>query len=738
MDVSVIPADPGYLVGMVTLLSNMDGFLQSGLLASLSFWLDPASYWAIARVVLGLGLVIFIHELGHFLVAKACGVKCDKFYVGFDAFDIKIGDRVIIPRSLWKWQWGETEYGIGILPLGGYVKMLGQDDNPANYQQELERSKQGDSQKTSEDAAIAQAGLIDRSKLDPRSFLAKSVLQRMAIISAGVIFNLISAVFFAAIAFKSGVNFWPAKIGSTIGGGPAWEHNLAGAEIKKIGESTTEDYFTWFNVLEHFVFNGDEKALPVAYVPYGASSSEKQTEIYPRKGLLRDNKDLALGGLSQRWSLVVAKEGINEASSAAHATVPLESGDKIVSVNGFDVKTDIDLRSRLIREVDHPVTFVVERTPQGKNSNDPIKERIETVVEPNPLRSIGFSLIWKPIASIQHGSPAEQAGLKVGDEIIKVDGQPRGNLLNLDKRLIRFARDEKPVDLEIKRGEEVLTVQVQPTFYLVPSITGENQPVPIDSIGVAVPIGLTIEEVETGSKAESAGLKVGDGLVSLKFLLNDQQKKISRYSRLSQKAIDFVKEETTYAELDDILQSMEVGTEVELEVFRGGANHTIKTQTEASSEYHQFARGVGLTSYEEHYKSSDWSSAFKYGSQQVVRDIRKVGETLLKLIRGKISPKNLGGPGTIAIVATTEASQGNSRLLLFLAFLSANLAVINLLPIPVLDGGHLLFLAYEGIFRRPVNEKTQILLTYIGLAMILSLMIFVVVLDIGRISSLLM
>jgi hypothetical protein len=70
--------------------------------------------------VLGLGFVIFVHELGHFLVAKACGVKCEKFYLGFDVGGLK----------LCSFKWGETEYGIGALPLGGYVKMLGQDDNP--------------------------------------------------------------------------------------------------------------------------------------------------------------------------------------------------------------------------------------------------------------------------------------------------------------------------------------------------------------------------------------------------------------------------------------------------------------------------------------------------------------------------------------------------------------------------------------------------------------------------------
>ena len=137
-----------------------------------------------------------------------------------------------------------------------------------------------------------------------------------------------------------------------------------------------------------------------------------------------------------------------------------------------------------------------------------------------------------------------------------------------------------------------------------------------------------------------------------------------------------------------------------------------------------------------HYKLDTWKEASIEGCNQVYRDATRVLKTFRKLVTGRISPKNLGGPGTIAVVATSEASQGTSNLLLFLTFLSANLAVVNFLPIPVLDGGHMLFLAYEGIFRRPVNEKTQALLTYVGLAMILTLMIFVVCLDATRIYGL--
>jgi regulator of sigma E protease len=77
----------------------------------------------------------------------------------------------------------------------------------------------------------------------------------------------------------------------------------------------------------------------------------------------------------------------------------------------------------------------------------------------------------------------------------------------------------------------------------------------------------------------------------------------------------------------------------------------------------------------------------------------------------------------------------DSRLLLFLTMLSANLAIVNFLPIPVLDGGHMVFLAYEGIFRRPVTEKVQVALTYAGLLFILGLMAFVIFLDVSRIKD---
>src|SRR5690349_19407236 len=116
----------------------------------------------IGSVSAGLGFVIFVHELGHFLVAKACGVKCEKFYLGFDVFGLK----------LFSFKWGETEYGIGLVPLGGYVKMLGQDDNPSRQAQEMERSKLKVPAGSDVPTASESAPVDPAEPLDPRSYLA--------------------------------------------------------------------------------------------------------------------------------------------------------------------------------------------------------------------------------------------------------------------------------------------------------------------------------------------------------------------------------------------------------------------------------------------------------------------------------------------------------------------------------------------------------------------------------------
>ena len=702
------------------------------LLAAKSFWLQPSNWWAIFQVLIGLGAVIFVHELGHFLMAKACGVKCDKFYVGFDV-PIRLFGQTIIPGKLVSWKWGETEYGIGSIPLGGYVKMLGQDDNPGSLEEQVQGSmREGESG----DSAILASGLIDRSKLDPRSYLAKSVLQRMLIISAGVIFNLVFAVFFAAWAFKSGVDYEPAVIGNVIGGGPAWQHDLTGAEVEMIGGKPVEGYFTYMDMAQEVVFNGDDREHPleIKFKRYG-EDTVTTASLVPQKGFIRQAQDLPLIGVSRRLTPVIGEMGVLKGNAADQANPPLKAGDRIIEVNGIPIGDDIELRQALARNADQVATFVVERDSKGDDSQT---ETITSEIPRNPMRQFGFSVQWLPIKAIKIGSPAEQAGLEVGDEIIGVDGQPRGDLITLDQRMIVAINAGKSVNLRVLRvdgAEEDLVISpVMPK--LTPDL-GPNQPLAVDSLGVAIPMSLTIESVDKGGPAAAAGLEVGDELISAEYLLSDEQAKDEAYASLRKRpVVNFVDDTTSWAEVSDLMQMMEAGSQVNFKIQRDSSEQTISIKTFASDQFFQGKRGISLTLMQRSYKSETWASALSYGVKQVREDAMRVVKTLAKLISGKISPTNLGGPGTIAMAATSEASRSTSRLLLFLTFLSANLAVVNFLPIPILDGGHMLLLAYEGIFRRPVSERVQVVLTYGGLFMILGLMLFVIFLDIGRIVSL--
>ena len=149
------------------------------------FGLALADLPSIIYALLGLGFIIFIHEFGHFAVAKWCRVRVERFSIGFGPV-------------IWSFMKGETEYALSIIPLGGYVKMLGQDDIDPN-------------QMTSE--VIAK---------DPRSYTSKTVPQRMAIISAGVIMNLITGTMMFCGAFLLGLHSMPSVVGGVSPGSPAW------------------------------------------------------------------------------------------------------------------------------------------------------------------------------------------------------------------------------------------------------------------------------------------------------------------------------------------------------------------------------------------------------------------------------------------------------------------------------------------------------------------------------------
>jgi regulator of sigma E protease len=229
-----------------------------------------------------------------------------------------------------------------------------------------------------------------------------------------------------------------------------------------------------------------------------------------------------------------------------------------------------------------------------------------------------------------------------------------------------------------------------------------------------------------------ADLQPGDEIMSARFLLNDRQASMREFQALK-KEIE-LDEGNEWPTVDHYAQLADPGTPVEITRHRDGQPATVTLTVNEMPGYFSETRGFIPVLAQARYQNDSMWLAFRNGFRQTVDDATRVLKFMRKLIVGELSVKQLGGPGTIAVVATSEASQGTSRLLLFLTLLSANLAIINFLPIPVLDGGHMVFLAYEGIFRRPVSERLQVGLSIAGMVFLIALMVTVIGLDIWRLT----
>ncbi len=726
------------------------------LIAAQSFWGNPNSYLAMAMVGLGLGTVIFVHELGHFLVAKACGVKCEKFYVGFDFFDIKIAGRVIIPRSLFKFQWGETEYGIGIIPLGGYVKMLGQDDDPTKYSDELERSKaqsdDGGSKETEsgkddgEKTAIAEP-TDQPAELDPRSYQAKTVPQRMAIISAGVIMNLIFAVIFATIAYRLGVRYESCEVGRLTPGGPAWKAGLMpGDKILQIGKSgEPNEYLRHLQDLSQEVALSNGKELDFL-VRRARTQDTDWISIQPKK-LFDDQRFPMIGVGAVRTNQLISEDFVVEGTPAADANPPFKGNDKIVAINGEPINDFFDLRAAAIRQPDRVLTFTVARAAESDESSEaksnPTKVDIE--VAPWPVRHLGLIMEMGPILGIQPGSPAD-GKLQEKDIIRKLNGEAI-DPMRLPTTLLMWMRDQDSesaeITLEVERKEKTVTVTLTPRLP-TESFAGDYLGVPMlsDELGIAYEVRNIVRAVQPNSPAQEVGIKPGDMIRKVEFLAASKEKKEAEKKRTRlEEAVEVSEAKQCWPSIHLAMQAALEDTRIEVTYQRKNKEGKYKQEPLAkmtpvsSKDWFSSRRGIVPKADSQLHVAESWGEAFRLGRRETWESSIRVIGFLKKLINREVSPTNLGGPGTIAVVATSEATQGPARLLIFLTLLSANLAVVNFLPIPVLDGGHMMFLTYELVTRRRPSEVWFIRLSVAGLAFILSLMLFVIGMDVFRFAE---
>lgn len=356
----------------------------------------------------------------------------------------------------------------------------------------------------------------------------------------------------------------------------------------------------------------------------------------------------------------------------------------------------------------------------------PLHSRLATVLA-GPLMNLIFCILLMPVVfmvgrmvpailektpviiGIKEDSPASRAGFQKDDLILQINGRSMEKWRDVLTWVMLHPSDEGIV--AIQRGSRQLELKVQ----TIPSPFVKQE---MGYVGFEPhffwgddPI---VGSVSPNSPAEKAGLTEKDHIVTVE---NQPVK--------------------SWTEMSHLIRGSE-GKEIKLTLTRDGQTKTVALVP----IYNEEARAwiIGITKFVDPnsmiLKRYSFFGAVKAGFQETWKLFRLTGDVLGRLFTFRLSYKTLGGPIQIAQVTGAAARTGIGEFFYFLAFLSMQLGILNLLPIPVLDGGHVLFMCIEGIRRKPLSLKIRNSLTQLGLVFLLGLMVLITFNDVDRIWGL--
>jgi len=307
------------------------------------------------------------------------------------------------------------------------------------------------------------------------------------------------------------------------------------------------------------------------------------------------------------------------------------------------------------------------------------------------------------VGAVQPGSPAERAGLLAGDEITQFGTADIRNWEHLDMAVA--SRPEREVEVVVNRGGRVERLKIRPD--LTELRTRNDARFEVGTIGVLPDVYPSVQSPQPGSPAEAAGFKPGDLILSV-----DGQRMVFRsmvveaITRKGAQPIDF------RIRRDGVEQTITVTPRMEGDTPRIGLFMSEATRSFRPTPL----EAIGLS---------------------VQRNIEMSGlilNTLKDLFTGEASPKQLMGPVGIAQLSGESAQAGWIALLTLMASISLNLGLLNLMPIPVLDGGHIFIMAIETISRRDFSLQMKEKMLFVGFVLLMTLMVTVIYNDLTRVA----
>jgi regulator of sigma E protease len=537
------------------------------------------------------GVLVFVHELGHFAWAKFFGVRVLRFSLGF-------GPRIVGFRR------AGTEYVLAAIPLGGYVKMLG--ESPGDE--------------------VRPEDLVG-------SFGAQPLWKRFVIVVAGPLMNLAFPLVLYTVVFLGDTHLTAPVIGTVFPDQPADGLLMPGDRVLAV--------------------DGDE------------------VETFD------DVSDRIAGRAGQP------------------VTLRIQRGDQTL---------DVTLTPALVQHPRFPVLDVMAQV--GRIGVSP-RHPVAVIGVPNP------------------GSPAGAARLRTFDVVIAAAGKPVHRLIDLEAAAARHRSlltlsYLRPVRVEGALGGLADLEVFEPHVALVspdPSPAAAALS-PLERAGLES-AALYVADVRAGSPEHALGLRRGDRLVALD-------------GRPLRAWETFVRDLAAGRDREHELVWSRNGQEM-----RGRFRLGVQRGVDASGQpFERHASGLVRWMPTVLDPPVPNPRPFRYAVSQAVRHtsdfVALTFYSFIRLLQGRLSARNIGGPISVFEAAGEAAREGALDFLALMAFISINLALINLLPIPLLDGGHLLFFAIEATIRRPVTRRVREISSLVGLLFLLGLLVLAFTNDLQR------
>ncbi len=326
------------------------------------------------------------------------------------------------------------------------------------------------------------------------------------------------------------------------------------------------------------------------------------------------------------------------------------------------------------------------------------------------------------VGEVDQDSVAEQAGFESGMEIVEIAGDQVDSWGEVSQRLFDFIGTQGEIEFSVVYpGSELIYEIIVPVNNW---LADAEAPMPLQDLGLSPAVSLdalTVAEVEADSAAARDGLLADDQLLRVEGVdILSTKQFIDNIAKSPDKTLPIVVVRRGLNDEDTELEILVTPNSINRDGERVGV---LGVRLSSSISYDS-----------ENLRTFDYNpvTAVPRAISEVTEMSSFVVKSIFKLLTGELSPKNLSGPITIAKVAGDQARSGLDNFVRFVAILSIMLGVMNLLPIPILDGGHLVFIVIELIKGSPVSDAVQLIGYKAGFAMLVSLMIFATFNDLTR------